>query len=73
MTSDRSTVQLIWGVALVLAGIGVFFRVTQIMPKIEQIEQFANATVYIRFCFYFIGIMLIGGGLRKIYLNYPKK
>ena len=72
MAKDRSSVQLIWGIALVLAGIGVFIRIPQVMPKIEQVEQFVAATIYIRFCFYFIAVVLIAGGVRKIYLNYPK-
>ena len=72
MTTNRSSIQLIWGIALVLAGIGVFIRIPQVMPKIEQVEQFVVATIYIRFCFYFIGIVLIGGGSRKIYLYYFK-
>jgi hypothetical protein len=37
------------------------------MPQIAEIEQFANVTGVIRFCFYFIGIMLIGGGAKKLY------
>lgn len=58
--------QLIWGVALVLAGLGVFYRIPQVMPKIETFEQFASAGGFIRFCFYFMGIILIGGGAKKI-------
>ena len=73
MAKNRSSIQLVWGVVLVLAGIGVFIRIPQVMPKIEQIQQFVSVTFYIRFCFYFIGIILIGGGSRKIFLNYPKK
>lgn len=62
--------QTVWGAALLLAGIGVFFRVPQVMPKIAQIEQFSDVTGIIRFCFYFIGVMLIGGGVKKIHDNY---
>jgi hypothetical protein len=58
--------QLIWGLTLVFAGFGVFYRIPQVMPKIEQIQQFSSATGVIRFCFYVIGIILIGGGLKKI-------
>ena len=72
MSKNRSTIQLIWGILLVMAGIGVFFRVPQVMPRIAEIEQFSSLTVYIRFCFYFIGIVLIGGGVRKIYVHAKK-
>jgi hypothetical protein len=65
--------QLIWGAALLLAGIGVFIRIPQVMPKIAEIEQFAGVTGIIRFCFYFIGIMLIGGGAKKIHANIGRR
>ncbi len=69
---NKTVVQLIWGIALVLAGIGVFFRIPQVMPKIAKIEQFSGVMFFIRFCFYLIGILLIGGGSKKIYSNYSK-
>ncbi len=52
---------------MVLAGIGVFFRVHQVMPRIEKIEYFSSITFFIRFSFYLMGIILIGGGVKKIY------
>jgi hypothetical protein len=69
---NRTTLQMIWGIALVLAGIGVFYRIPQVMPKIERIEQFSSAMFYVRFCFYLLGVLLIGGGSKKIYDNYIK-
>ncbi len=69
---NKTVVQLIWGIALVLAGIGVFFRIPQVMPKIAKIEQFSGVMFFIRFCFYLIGMLLIGGGSKKIYSNYSK-
>lgn len=68
----KTTIQLIWGVALVLMGIGVFFRIPQVMPEIAKIEQFSQAMFFIRFCFYLMGILLIGGGSKKIYHYYDK-
>jgi cobalamin biosynthesis protein CobD/CbiB len=67
MTEKKNKLQLIWGVLLVLAGIGVFFRIPQIMPEIKKIEHFAVYIPFIYFCFYLIGILLIVGGGRKIY------
>jgi hypothetical protein len=69
---NKTVVQCIWGVALLLAGIGVFFRIPQVMPRIAEIEQFGSAIFFIRGCFYLIGILLIGGGSKKIYINYNK-
>jgi len=70
MTKNKTVIQIVWGIALVLAGIGVFFRIPQVMPRIEQIEQFSSIMFFIRFCFYFLGVLLIGGGAKKIYDNY---
>jgi len=72
MDSKKSTFQTIWGAALLLAGIGVFIRVPQVMPKIESIEQFSQISSIIRFSFYFMGALLIGGGAKKLYSNLKK-
>ncbi|MCK4618452.1 MAG: hypothetical protein LWX02_13450 [Deltaproteobacteria bacterium] len=72
MAKNNINIQIVWGVVLVLAGIGVFFRIPQVMPKIQKIEHFSSAIFLIRFCFYFLGVLLIGGGAKKIYDNYQK-
>jgi hypothetical protein len=36
--------QVIWAVVLILAGLGVFYRIPQVMPTIEQIPRFAGAS-----------------------------
>ena len=71
---DKSKIhfQLVWGGLLVLAGIGVFFRIPQVMPKIKAIEYFSSAIWFIYLCFYLLGSLLILGGGRKIYENYRK-
>lgn len=63
---------MIWGILLFLAGVGVFIRIPQVMPQIEKIELYLPVLLFIRLCFYLIGILLIGGGLKKIYL-YSRK
>ncbi|MBU4462696.1 MAG: hypothetical protein L6247_00820 [Desulfobacteraceae bacterium] len=73
MAKNKKVIQLIWGIALVLAGIGVFYRIPQVMPKIEQIKQFSSIMFFIRFCFYFLGVLLIGGGVKKLYNNYKNQ
>ena len=72
MTKDKITLQFIWGVALFLAGIGVFFRIPQVMPQIKAIPQFADVIGFIYFCFYLLGILLIGGGINKLANTYKK-
>jgi hypothetical protein len=67
MNPKKSIYQLIWGWMLVLAGVGVFFRIPQVMPKIEQIAQYATILSYIKFCLYLLGAILLGGGAKKIF------
>jgi hypothetical protein len=67
---NTSPGQLIWGVALVLAGLGVFYRIPQVMPQIATIDTFAGALWIIRLCLYLMGIILIGGGAKKIIRHY---
>jgi hypothetical protein len=70
MPKSRNSIQVVWGTLLFIAGIGVFFRIPQVMPEIKKIEYFSSAIFFIQFCFYLIGILLIGGGAKKIYHNY---
>ena len=58
-----------WGILLLLAGLGVFFMTPQKMQEIEKIEHFSSYIPFIWFCFYFMSILLIGGGVKKIYHN----
>ncbi len=64
--------QLYYGIALLVAGLGVFYRIPQVMPKVESFEQFAAASGFIRFCFYFMGIILVGGGIKKIWNHFKE-
>ncbi len=66
---DRKKIQLIWGLLLVLAGLGVFYRIPQVLPKIADIDYFANSLTLIKFSFYFLGVLLIYGGGKKMYDN----
>ena len=67
MPEEKNKIQLIWGVILLLAGIGVFFRIPQVMPEIKKIEHFAAYIPFIYFSFYLLCILLVVGGARKIY------
>jgi len=59
-----------WGILLFLAGLGVVIMTPQKMQEIEKIEHFSSYIPFIWFCFYFMGILLIGGGVKKIYHYY---
>ena len=67
MPENKKSLQIVWGILLFLAGVGVFIRIPQVMPQIEKIEIYASVFLFIRLCFYLIGILLIGGGLKKIF------
>jgi len=62
----NSRAQLIWGTALIIVGIAVFFRIPQVMPRLEQMGQSDITLGFIRICFYIMGVLLVGGGARKI-------
>jgi len=64
--------QIVWGILLMLAGVGVFYRIPQVMPKLAELEIFTSIIPFIKFCFYLIGIILFGGGIQKIYNNILK-
>jgi hypothetical protein len=72
MPRNRILLQLVWGGLLVAAGAGMFIRIPQVMPRIEQIGQFAAISPFIRFCLYLMGVILIGGGGKKLYANYHR-
>ncbi len=69
---DNLRVQLVWGIALCMAGIGVFFRIPQVMPQIKSIPHFLNAIGFIYFSFYLLGILLVAGGVKKLRDVYRK-
>lgn len=70
MDKSRIYTQIVWGIFLVMAGVGVFFRIPQVMPKIKTIQYFASAIGLVYFCFYLLGFLLILGGLKKIFTNF---
>jgi hypothetical protein len=53
----------------VAAGVGLFFRIPQVMPQIRQIEYFSGVLPFVYFCMYFVAVFLVAGGARKLYLN----
>jgi Ni,Fe-hydrogenase I cytochrome b subunit len=59
-------VQWIWGVALVLMGIGFFFRIPQLISKISGSDQTTLDQFFIRFCLYLMAVVLFGGGVKKL-------
>ncbi len=52
------------------AGVGMFFRIPQVMPDIAQIKGFSGDILFKRFSLYLVGLILVWGGARKIWQNY---
>ncbi len=73
MTNDKTLIQMIWGIALVAAGIGIFFAMPQKVVQLQQMQVSSFFINFTRFSFYLIAVLLIGGGARKIYENYQKR
>ncbi|MCP4104293.1 MAG: hypothetical protein GY749_01975 [Desulfobacteraceae bacterium] len=69
MADNKVIFQLIYGIALVVMGAALIFTIPLQMPKIEAI---GFSPIIVWFCFIIMGIIMIGGGSKKIYDNYRK-
>ena len=67
MNRESNILQLIWGAALAAAGVGVFFMLPQQIATARQLAESSLEMLFLWFCFGLLGILLIGGGVRKIY------
>lgn len=67
---DKKKINFYYGIVLTLVGIAVFYRIPQVVPKIETIEFFARKMTIVKICFYLLGIFLILAGTIRIYRNY---
>jgi len=56
--------QTLWGGILVITGILV---ILQIPAKFESMGGPNADNIFAKFCFYLLAILLIGGGIKKIY------
>lgn len=65
--SSQDLLQLIWGAALAIMGLAFFFRIPGIMEQIADIEHFSSVGLFLRIGFYLIAVILLGGGIKKIY------
>ncbi|RJP94929.1 MAG: hypothetical protein C4518_02080 [Desulfobacteraceae bacterium] len=68
---NKNPVQLIWGVALFVMGIGVIFRVPVVAERILTAGELSSGLYFLRFCFYLIAVILMGGGIKKITKYWP--
>ncbi len=73
MAAPGKNFQLVWAVALILAGLGVFYRIPQVMPRVREITYFSGIMPFIYFCFYLMGVLLVGGGVKKLVDHYRRR
>ncbi len=69
---DKNRFGFYYGIILVLVGLAVFYRIPQVMPRIETIEFFRNKLTIIKAAFYILGILLVCAGGFRIHKNYKK-
>lgn len=67
VSRKTSLFQTIWAWLLILAGLGVFIRTFQQGPMLDSVAGNPSTALFIRICFYIMGILLIGGGIKKLY------
>ena len=75
MSDNRNVFQLVWGAVLTAAGVGVLVFLPQRMEQIRQLRQadpFSFDMLFLWFCFGLLGVLLIGGGLRKIFGHFKQ-
>jgi len=50
----------------VFMGVAVFFKVPHVVPKLEAMGKSEFTITFFRICIYIMGIILVGGGVRKL-------
>lgn len=70
MPKEKNTIQLIWGILLIGAGVGVFIALPGKMAQLQETGHTDFFLLVTRLCFYLIAVLLIGGGGKKIYDHY---
>ena len=64
---DKKKIRFYYGIVLIAVGLGVFYRIPQVMPQIETIEFFKQKIILVKLCFYILGLFLILAGSIIIY------
>lgn len=59
-----------YGIIIVAVGLGVFYRIPQVILQVETIEFFRQKLFLVKSCFYFLGGLLLLAGCIRIYKNY---
>lgn len=71
MSDKKNSIQRIWGIALIIMGVALVFRVPGLLEKLQPNTAFASGRIFVQFCFYFVSLALIVGGIKKIMPSKP--
>ncbi len=69
---DKKTFTFYYGLVLIAVGLGVFYRIPQVMPRVAAIEFFSEKLMIVKFCFYMLGSLLILAGGIRVFKNFKK-
>ena len=67
---DKKKFQFYYGIIITAVGLGVFYRIPQVMPQIESIEFFRHKIGVVKASSYILGAMLVILGALKAFKNY---
>lgn len=67
---DKKKIRFYYGIVLIAVGLGVFYRIPQVMPQIETIEFFKQKLFLVKLCFYILGLFLVWAGAIRIFKIY---
>jgi len=69
---DKKSFTFYYGIVLIAVGLGVFYRIPQVMPRVAAIDFFSEKLFIVKFCFYMLGTLLILAGGIRVFKNYKK-
>lgn len=74
MSDKKTAVQKIWGFALLIVGVSMFFAIPQRISDIKEAGGYSQGTiVFLTISFYIISVLLVVGGSKKLYEYVIKK
>ncbi len=67
---EKKNFRFYYGILLIAVGLGVFYRIPQVVLQVETIEFFSQKIFFVKFSFYVLGGLLILAGGIRMYKNY---
>jgi len=70
--NKKNIIHIIWGILLAVVGASVIYNVPQKIIEIQNSKLSTSSLLFLKFSFYFLGLLLLAGGIKKIIDNYRK-